>query len=78
MIHFHCGRDWFIYDLQPDQTEALRLVKTRTVYTRLSDSLNAITRPKVGKVENFLALLQSKVDEKLESPPINRTIESPY
>jgi hypothetical protein len=68
---------WLIYDLIPTDGK-FQLVKTKTIFTKFTESLNAITRPRVGKMERFIRLLQSKVDEKLESPPINQTIESPF
>lgn len=70
---------WLIYDLKPSQDDSrLCLTKTKAVYTKFSEALNTITRPKVGDVKDFMKILQSKVDEKLESPPINRTIDSPF
>lgn len=69
---------WLIYDLVDREGQAFELQKIETVYTKFSDALNTITRPKVGKIENFMKILQSKVDEKLENPPENKTIESPF
>ena len=70
---------WLIYDLVPDnKASKLNLKRSKIVYTRFSEALNAITRPKVGKIEKFMKQLQAKVDEKLESPPVNQTIESPF
>jgi hypothetical protein len=68
---------WLIYDLIPDQNNHLMITKTRTVYTKFSDALDTISKPKIGKIDEFLKILQSKVDEKLELPPTNRTIENP-
>ena len=69
---------WLIYDLVDRESQAFELQKIETVYTKFSDALNTITRPKVGNIENFMKMLQSKVDEKLENPPDNKTIESPF
>ncbi len=74
---------WLIYDLIPkEESSGIKsgycLNRTRIVYTKFQDALNIITRPKVGCVENFLKILQNKVDEKLESPPINKTMENPF
>ncbi len=69
---------WVVYRLSSQSNRAYELEKVETVYTRFTDALNTITRPKVGKIDGFLKLLQSKVDEKLESPPDNRTIDSPF
>jgi hypothetical protein len=56
----------------------MRLSKTKEVFTKFSEALNTISRPKVGKMEDFIKILQSKVDEQLETPPTNQTIESPF
>ncbi len=72
---------WLVYDLVPDaDADATRynLVRTKVVYTRFSEALNAITRPKIGRIEDFMKLLQSKVDEKQKSPPTNKTVENPF
>ncbi len=41
------------------------------------DSINAIARPRVGDMSKFMSYLQTKVDKKLELPPLNETIENP-
>jgi len=69
---------WLVYDLMPTANQSFELQKTKVVYTEFSEALNTITRPKVGKIEKFMDLLQSKVDEKLENPPENKTIDSPF
>ena len=69
---------WLVYDLIPDQTGSLRITKTKTVYTEFSEALNTISRPNVGRIDDFLKILQAKVDEKLESPPINQTVDNPF
>lgn len=69
---------WLVYDLIPDKTGDLKIQKTRTVYTEFSEALNTISRPKIGKIDSFLKVLQEKVDEKLETAPVNQTIESPF
>ncbi len=69
---------WLVYDLNKIRnSQRYSLEKTTVVYTRFADSLNAITQPKVGNLSQFMGLLQSKVDEKLELAPINKTIEFP-
>ncbi len=69
---------WLIYDLVASNDKLhYELQKTKVVYTKFIKALNTITKPKVGKIERFLSLLQLKVDEKLESLPINNTIENP-
>ncbi len=71
---------WMVYDLRETNQihSPLELVRIKTVYTRFGDALSAITNPHPGKVEDFLKHLQSKVDEKLEAPPDNRTVEDPF
>ncbi len=70
---------WLIYDLNLcEDTFKYKLQKTKIVYTKFYDALNIITTPKAGNIEDFLKSLQEKVDEKLESPPVNKTIENPF
>lgn len=68
---------WLIYDLVA-ANGSYRLTKTKTVYTRFSEALNAISRPVIGSVEDFMKVLQAKVEQKLESAPVNLTVESPF
>lgn len=69
---------WLVYDLAPSGHRGFELQKNRIVYTKFTEALDTFSRPKVGKIEKFLDLLQSKVDEKLENPPENRIIDSPF
>jgi hypothetical protein len=71
---------WLIYDLkQPEKDGAhYELFRERIVYTKFEPALIQITRSRPGKMEDFIRLLQTKVDEKLETPPTNRTIENPF
>jgi len=70
---------WIVYDLRPRRNGSrLHLQKTKAVYTKFQDALNAMTRPKVGRVEKFMETLQEKIDEKLESPPDNEAVASPF
>jgi hypothetical protein len=71
---------WLIYDLKPpkSQGEHYELFRERMVYTRFEPALNQITKSRPGKIEDFMRHLQEKVDEKLETPPTNRTIENPF
>ena len=70
---------WLVYDLEQsfDKTRYV-LKRKKLIYTKFIDSLNAITRPRVGAIEKFMNLLQEKVDEKLESPPVNDTVDNPF
>lgn len=59
---------WMIYDLKLDQSSnTYALTRTRTVYTMFETALNRITRSEPGDISNFLSVLQSKVDEKLDN-----------
>ena len=71
---------WMIYDLNPPEKDGdqYELFRDRIVYTKFEAALNQITKSRPGKMEDFISLLQEKVDEKLENPPINRTIENPF
>jgi len=48
------------------------------VFTKFESALLSITTPSPGKVEDFIKLLQEKLDEQLETPPTNKTIERPF
>lgn len=71
---------WLIYDVKPPMQEGqhYELFRERIVYTKFDSALSQITKPRVGKVEDFLRQIQSKVDAKLETPPNNQTIENPF
>ncbi len=59
---------WFLYDLQHVNGQ-YELVRTETVYTEYWSALNKMTTPEPGAVENFMLLLQDKLNEKLDHPP---------
>ena len=63
---------WLIYDLEfiPAQNR-YQLVPQQTVYTQFGSALQKITTPEAGQLEDFVAGLQTKLDEKFESsyPP---------
>lgn len=70
---------WLIYDLvPPTDGVGYALKRARVVHTNFSEALETISKPRVGSVEDFVKILQSKVDEKLELPPTNRTISNPF
>lgn len=74
---------WLIYDLkllkEKDQEPARYcLTKVDEVFTKFEPALLSITTPSPGKVEDFIKLLQEKLDEQLETPPTNKTIERPF
>ncbi len=64
---------WLVYDLVLDAAvPGYKLTKTQVVYTKFLEALNTIARPEVGRMENFVKLLQAKVDEKQPSTPTNQ------
>lgn len=74
---------WLIYDLElvPGQGKEpgrYSLKKVDEIFTEFEPALFSITTPSPGKVEDFMKLLQEKLDEQLETPPVNRTIERPF
>ncbi len=74
---------WLIYDLkllkEKDQgPRGYYLTKVGEVFTKFESALLSITTPSPGKVEDFIKLLQEKLDEQLETPPTNKTIERPF
>jgi hypothetical protein len=72
---------WLIYDLELTKEsgqEKYKLKKIDEVFTEFEPALLAITTPSPGKIDDFMRLLQEKLDEQLESPPTNKTIEKPF
>jgi hypothetical protein len=70
---------WFIYDLILDsQSNKYVLTKVDEVFTRFDEALLRITTTKAGPLQKFINQLQSKLDEQLETAPINKTIENPF
>jgi len=63
---------WLIYDFERDaQQNRYRIVHSKTVYTQFTSALDKITTAEPGDAQNFMDILQEKLDEKLESgyPP---------
>jgi hypothetical protein len=73
---------WFIYDLElkteEEGSERYSLKKVDEIFTEFEAALFSITTPSPGKVEDFIKLLQEKLDEQLETPPVSETIERPF
>lgn len=72
---------WLIYDLKPtkvDGQDKFKLVKIDEVFTEFEPALLSITTPVPGKMDDFIQLLQERLDEQLETPPNNKTIEKPF
>lgn len=61
---------WFLYDLIYDSTDnQYHLTLVRTIYTEFNRALNAVITPCAGNVENFVDILQSKLDSKKSISP---------
>lgn len=72
---------WFIYDLEKtkdNESEKFALKKVDEIFTEFEPALISITTALPGKIEDFINLLQEKLDDQLETPPINKTIERPF
>jgi hypothetical protein len=58
---------WLIYDLVYEPlSNTNRLHRTRTVYTEFESALITLTKSEPGNINEFIAVLQDKLDEKLE------------
>lgn len=72
---------WLIYDLELCSTEGeerYRIKKVDEVFTEFEPALLSITTPVPGKIDDFMNMLQGKIDGELETPPTNRSIEKPF
>lgn len=72
---------WLIYDLRlvkEDGQERFTLTKIDEVFTEFEPALAAITTSSPGNIDDFMNLLQEKLDEQLETPPNNKIIEKPF
>jgi hypothetical protein len=74
---------WFIYDLElikerGHEADRYSLKKVDEVFTEFEPALISITTASPGKVEDFIKLLQEKLDEQIETPPVSKTIERPF
>lgn len=58
---------WFLYDLVFDKdTKSYNLTLVETVYTEFETALFRVTTPEPGKLEDFINILQDRLDERLE------------
>jgi hypothetical protein len=74
---------WLIYDLElikegKQGSGRYSLKKVEEVFTEFEPALLSITTPSSGKIDDFIRLLQEKLDEHLETPPVTKTIEKPF
>ena len=61
---------WLLYDLKLDKkNNRFKLSQNRIVYTEFQSALDQITTADPGKIEDFIDVLQQKLDEKLEGNP---------
>ena len=53
-------------------------MRKKIAYTGFDDALNQITRSDAGNVDDFISLIQEKLDEKLNvgTAPTNQTIDA--
>ncbi|MGH7493920.1 MAG: NotI family restriction endonuclease [bacterium] len=65
---------WLVYDLKLESGR-FHLERVDTVYTEFQSALMTITQPVPGRLEEFIKVLQEKLDEQLETPPKNETME---
>jgi hypothetical protein len=66
---------WMIYELKKDsRQQGYRLSLKDICHTRFTHSLEKITRSDAGSVAVFMAHLQGKLDEKLDSQHVNRRV----
>ncbi len=75
------GIAWYIYDLvlvEDGDTQKYRLTKVDEIFTQFAPSLLSITTTAPGDISVFLRLLQGKLDEQMETPPTNSTIDAPF
>jgi hypothetical protein len=74
---------WLIYDLEliketGNASSGYSLKKVDEVFTEFEPALLSITTASPGRVEDFIKLLQDKLDDQIETPPVNKTIERPF
>lgn len=61
---------WLLYDLKLDKkSNRLKLTQNRIVYTEFQSALKQITTADPGRIDDFIDVLQQKLDEKLEGTP---------
>ena len=64
---------WTLYDLER-QDERFNLVLSDVVYTEYWAAINRISTPEAGRLEDFMEVLQQKLDNKLDNPPDTQMI----
>ncbi len=60
---------WFLYDLRFNKkTNRYELQKEKTIYTAFQPALLKITTAPAGPIKDFIEILQTKLDDQLNSP----------
>jgi len=75
------GIAWLVYDLikvNENGQERYELTKIDEVFTEFAPAMLSITTSEPGRIDDFLKLLQEKLDEQLETPPTNKLIGRPF
>lgn len=58
---------WFLYDLEfNNESNKFDLVLSKTIYTEFEPALLRVTTPEPGKLNDFINILQTKLDEHLD------------
>ncbi len=61
---------WLLYDLKLDKkNNRFKLAQNKIVYTEFEPALRQITTAEEGRMQDFVDVLQQKLDEKLEGNP---------
>lgn len=66
---------WFLYDLAENKGK-YQLICKDIIYTKFEPAINKIVNPQAGDVQDFVEVLQEKLDEKLEGSPPDAPILS--
>ena len=72
---------WLVYDLEllgKSNRAQYKLRKVDEVYTQFEPALQSITMPTPGDMSDFVKSLQVRLDKRLATPPINKTLDSPF
>jgi hypothetical protein len=68
---------WLIYDIIFDPVNnKFNLELIKTIYTKFEQALDKITKSDAGNIEEFINILQTKLDERLEHKPDAPLIEN--
>jgi len=61
---------WLLYGLKPVPKEnRFTLVREDVIYTEFGPAMDSIIRPEPGNIEDFIEVLQEKLDEQLDGNP---------